>query len=277
MLTFLLTSTLFVTASVGQVVPGGSQQEQIDYVVGPRDILTITVFGEAELSRRYTVATDGTIDFPLLDRVSTSGLTLREIEEKLTTLLGDGYLRRPQVTVEVEPGGFRSQVIFIIGEVRSPGRYELQGGMTLLKALAEAGGPTASASNEVHVIRPPSGTSGPVLPEQGEDLDVTRVNISDLQVGLLQTVRIQDGDTIYVPEAESFFVTGHVRSPGSYVRHDRLTVRQALSLAGGVSERGSTRGIKIIRRVDGEEQEIGVNLGDLVLPGDTIIVRQRFF
>lgn len=251
-----------------------------DYVVGPRDVLTITVFGEPELSRKYTVDSDGTFDFPWIGRVRAAGLGLRAVEERLVALLADGYLRRPQVTIEVEQGGFRSRWVYVMGEVRSPGRYSLAGNMTLLEALLQAGSITASAAPTLLVVRAKDDRAelGPVLPDATEDADVTRVNIQDLQIGKAgQNVVLEDGDTIFVPKAESFFVTGHVRSPGSYVFEPGLTVLQAISLAGGITDRGSTRGIRIRRIVDGRQRDVSVNMEDRVQPGDTIIVRQRFF
>ena len=114
-----------------------------DYVVGSQDVLTITVFGEAELSGKYTVEQDGTFTFPQIGRVKAGGMTLRGIETELKTKLADGYLKNPQVAVAIE--NYRSQRILIMGEVRTPGEYQLTGEMTLLAALARAGSTTPTA------------------------------------------------------------------------------------------------------------------------------------
>ena len=256
--------------------PVAGQTVPTEYAVGPGDVLTVIVFGEPELSGSYTVDSDGSFDFPLLGRVEGGDLTLLEIAQTLTTLLADGYLRRPQVTVDVEQ--FRSQ-----GEVRSPGKYAHTGNMALLEALAQAGSTTASAGSELLIIHAPSDQAepGPVLlgddPDE-EGRDITRVNLAALQTGQLsENITLRDGDTIFVPRAETFFVTGHVVSPGSYVLEPGMTVLQALSLAGGVTDRGSTRRMKVIRILNGEKQELSVNLSDVVRPGDTIVVAQRFF
>jgi polysaccharide export outer membrane protein len=105
------------------------------------------------------------------------------------------------------------------------------------------------------------------------------VDIKELQSGALsQNIALRDGDTIFVPRAESIYVFGQVKNPGAYALQQKDTsVLQALSLAGGVTDRGSTSRIKIVRMVDGEKQEIKVKLTDRVLPGDTIIVPERFF
>jgi len=92
---------------------------------------------------------------------------------------------------------------------------------------------------------------------------------------MFDSVVLHEGDTIFVPKAERFYVTGHVKNPGAYTFERGMTVLQALSLAGGLSDRGSNRGIKIIRVVDGQKRELGVNLADTILANDTLVVRQR--
>jgi polysaccharide export outer membrane protein len=88
-------------------------------------------------------------------------------------------------------------------------------------------------------------------------------------------VRIRDGDTIFVPKAERFFVVGMIRNAGSYILERNMTVLQAISTAGGISERGSSRRIRIVRIVNNERKELDAEPTDLVQPNDTIVVRQR--
>jgi polysaccharide export outer membrane protein len=150
--------------------------------------------------------------------------------------------------------------------------------MSLVEALALAG-PTAAASSEVIVVHPDPDRKegGPLLPDAAGTRSL-RVNIKELQSGKLsQNVQLQDGDTIFVPKAETFFVTGQVRSPGSYVHEPGITVLQAIALAGGLTERGSRRGMKVLRVSAGRQVEIGVRESDVIQPGDTLVVRQRFF
>ena len=189
--------------------------------------------------------------------------------------LSDGYLRNPQVTVDVEQ--FRSQSVFVMGEVRTPGKYILSGSITLLDALAQAGSPTPAAGSEVLILHPktPAGRRRRRCPNQ-RDADVTRVNLREIEDGKLsRNVTIRDGDTIFVPKAERFFVTGLVRNPGSYVLERNMTVLQAISTAGGISERGSNRRLRIVRIVDNQRKELDAKPTDIVTPGDTIVVRQR--
>lgn len=278
MTSVLLTLALFTQAAathVPQPAPA-RPQASTDYVVGALDVLTITVFGEPELSRRYNVDTDGTIDFPFIGRAKAGGLTLRQLEDALTKRLAAGFLVNPQVGVEIAE--YRSKAVFIVGEVRAPGSYPVKGNMSLVEALALAG-PTSAASSEVVVVHPDPNRKegGPLLPDAAGAKSI-RVNIKELQSGKLsENVQLQDGDTIFVPKAETFFVTGQVRSPGSYVYEPGMTVLQAIALAGGLAERGSRRGMKVLRVVDGKQVEVSVKDSDLIHPGDTLVIRQRFF
>jgi polysaccharide export outer membrane protein len=248
--------------------------ETANYVVGSDDVLTVTVFNEPQLSGKFRVENDGQFDYPFLGRIKAGGTTVGEIAAAVKAKLADGYLRNPQVTVEVEQ--FRSQSVFVMGEVRSPGKYTLTGSVTLIEALAQAGSTTSGAGSDVLILHPKGTVKGaPTLPEERE-AEVQRVSLRDLQTGKLsQNVQIRDGDTIFVPKAERFFVTGQVRNPGAYVFEPNTTVLQAISMAGGVSDRGSNRRIRIIRVVDNKKQEFDANPTDLVQPGDTIMVRQR--
>jgi polysaccharide biosynthesis/export protein len=248
------------------------------YVIGSQDQLKITVFDEPDLSTNYRVDTDGMITFPLIGRVPARGLTLNEFQDRLIARLSAGYIRNPQVRVEIDQ--YKSQSIFVIGEVRAPGKIVMTGTMSLIEALAMAGSPTSTASSELVVVHPkrPTAEGSPTLPGDDQDAETTRVNIKDLQVGKAgQNIVLQDGDTIFVPKAQTFYITGQVRNPGSYVLDPGMTVLQAVSLAGGLTDRGSDRGMKIIRITDSKRQELDVKETDAVLPNDTIQIRQKFF
>jgi len=249
-----------------------------NYIVGAQDVLTIAVFDQQDLGGKYAVEADGTFTFPLIGRVRAGGLTLREVEESLRKELSNGFFKNPQVSVAVEQ--YRSQRIFVVGEVRTPGTYALTGDMTLIEALARAGSTNDSASGDALIVRLRSGArhEGPVLPDEQDDTEVIHVDIKELQSGKLsQNAQLQDGDTIFVPRAELVYVFGQVKNPGAFPLQKGTTVLQALSLAGGVSDRGATGRIRIARLVRGRKVEIKARLEDVVQAGDTIIVPERFF
>jgi polysaccharide export outer membrane protein len=244
-----------------------------NYTVGVSDVLKIMVFNEEALTGSFRIDDDGSISYPMLGRIHVAGKSVREIEEQIRTALLDGWVRRPEVAVEVEQ--FRSRTLFIMGEVRTPGKYPLQGDMTLLEVLALAGSVTTEASSDVRILRPRDKTEGPAKPD--DSVEVVRVNLDDMNSGKMSAnIVLQDGDTVYVPTAERFYVSGHVRTPGSFKFVRGMNVQQAIAVAGGLTDRGSSRGIKIRRLVGTEQKLIDATLTDLVEAGDTIIIRQRF-
>jgi polysaccharide export outer membrane protein len=278
--TLLATSCLFVFPSGSLLAQAASKSPAsfTDYVVGPQDVLTITSYDQADLSGKFSIEADGTFTYPMIGRVKAGGLTLRALEGAIKKkLLDDGYFRNPQITVAVET--YKSQRVFIVGEVRTPGTYPLSGNTNLVEALARAGSTLPSASGEAVIVHAGENAEGPTMPTQTDDKDIVRVNLRELENGAFsQNARLQDGDTIFVSRAQSVYVFGQVKNPGAYsLQQQSTTVLQALSLAGGVTDRGATSRIKIIRIVKGDKKELKANLTDLVQPGDTIVVSERFF
>lgn len=249
-----------------------------EYIVGPQDRLAITVFDEPTLSKTVTVDSDGSFDFPLIGRVTAGGMPLRQIAAELKKRLGppNGYLVNPQVNIEVET--YRSQVVYVNGQVRIPGAVPLKGAMTIMDVLAQAGSPTAEAGSYVEVYRKPAGqaSQGPVDPSKAPT-PPQRVTMEDLRNGRAQQILLRDGDTLNVPKAQTFIVNGFVRTPNTYVLDGEITVQKALAMAGGVTERGAQSRTKIQRIVNGRLVEIKAKMSDLVQPNDTLVVPQRFF
>ncbi len=258
--------------------PARAAVPQTEYVVGVPDVLSITVWGEAALSGKYIVGADGDVVFPLVGRVKVAGLTIRAIERDLKARLSEGLIKDPQVAVEVAE--YRSQRVFVIGEVQTPGALPLTGTTTLLEALARAGSLTDRAGGDLLLLRPPESgkAASPVLPGAPGVSEITRVNIQELQVGAVSSnLALRDGDTIFVPRAESIDVLGQVVAPGRYTFEKGLTVLRAISLAGGVTRLGSSKRVKIIRIVNGKKSERSARLDDKVQPGDTLLVQTRLF
>jgi polysaccharide export outer membrane protein len=249
-----------------------------DYTISRQDVLSIAVIDQPTLSAKYTVDIDGSLRFPLIGRVPVAGKTVSQVEAELKRYLADGYIKNPQVAVTLEH--FKGGRVFIFGGVAAPGTYPLSEGMTLVEALVKAGYGTAS---EAVVVRPKE-AKGPLMPENAADAEVIRVNLrgleSDVERGSLsRNIALQDGDTIFVPRVDRnrIFVTGQVKAPGAYSVPEGTTVLQAISLAGGLTEGGTTGRIRIMRIEDGKQKTIKAKLGDVVKPGDTIIVPERFF
>ena len=272
-------AVLALASLSAQAPPAQQPPAPTDYVVGAQDVLTITSYDQADLSGRFTLEADGTFTYPMIGRVKAGGLTLRALEAAIKKQLVDmGFFRNPQITVSVET--YKSQKIFIVGEVRTPGTYPLSGNMNLVEAIARAGSTMPSASGEAIIVHASAAsTSGPTLPTEDQAANTERVDLRAMQNGVFtDNIILRDGDTIFVPRAESVYVFGQVKNPGAYsLQQKNTSVLQALSLAGGITDRGSTSRIRIVRIVAGEKEDLKVKLTDVVLPGDTIIVGERFF
>jgi len=253
-----------------------AQDPPADYLVGAEDVLTITSYDQPDLSGKFTVEADGTFTFPLIGRFKAGGLTLRQVEANLKKrFIEERYFRNPEITVAIE--AYKSQKVFVIGEVRQPGTYTLSGNMTLVEALARAGSTLPTASEEAVIVHATGTAGGPTMPVDGNPESIIRVDLKALQSRAV-SLALRDGDTIIVPRAESIYVFGQVKNPGAYaLRQKDTTVLQALSLAGGVTDRGATGRVRIIRIAKGLKIEIRVQLTDLVGPGDTVVVPERFF
>jgi polysaccharide export outer membrane protein len=268
----------FVAATLMPAAAQLAPHASPDYVIGVSDVLQITVWRQEDLSDSYTVAADGTIAFPLIGSVKVAGLPVKDVEEELMRRLADGFLRKPQVTVAVQ--AFRSQQIFLVGEVRTPGPVPLTGELTLVEALAKGGALTDAAGGEVIVLRQEDAsapTDGrPVLPGTPGAREVQRFDLNELRAGrVAENVALQHGDTIFVTRTEMVFVLGQVNAPGSYPFEKDMTVLRALNLAGGVAQLGASNRVRVRRLVDGKVVEIRVNLTDVLQPRDTIFVPTR--
>jgi polysaccharide export outer membrane protein len=248
-----------------------------EYIVGPQDRLSITVFDEPTLSKTVTVDTDGSFEYPLVGRVTAGGLSVRQITDNLKKRLGppDGFLVSPQVNIEVET--YRSQVVYVNGQVRIPGAVAVKGAMTIMDVLAQAGSPTPEAGGYIEIYRKPVGQAPSGTPDPTKSAPAERVTMEELRNGRAQQILLHDGDTVNVPKAQTFIVNGFVRSPNTYVLDGDVTVQKAIAMAGGVTERGAPGRAKIERMVDGKLVEIKPKMTDLVQPNDTIVVPQRFF
>ncbi len=267
----------------------------------PADVIDVVVLGQPALSADFVVDKDGGISYPLIGRVEVAGLSPTDLAKKLQSLLGAGFLRRPEVSVRVKE--YRSRPVLVLGEVSRPGVFPLKGDRSLLTILAEAGGLTSNAGHELLVARPPEGRAGlaieqfssmPIVPGLSDvarlsdseelppgaikDSDLFRVSFRELMKGNdEQNVILEGGDLVYVPRAAQVFVTGQAARPAAFKFVDGMTVQDALQLAGGISDRGSLRRLKVVRFEAGKRREIKVQLTDLLKPGDTLNIGERFF
>src|SRR5438046_1397995 len=181
MLFFLLVTFAAVGAQAPPAPPAAAGPVVTDYVVGPQDVLTITSYDQNDLSGKFSVEADGTFTYPLIGRVKAGGSTLRQVEAQLKKQLKDGgFFNKPEITVAVEQ--YKSQKVFINGEVRVPGTYPLSGDMNLVEALARAGSTLPTANGEVVIVHRESDKASPE-PLKDDSPNIVRVSLRDLENG----------------------------------------------------------------------------------------------
>jgi polysaccharide biosynthesis/export protein len=253
-------------------------QAEEDYLLGPEDVIEITVWGHQDLQRQVAVSLDGTITFPLIGEVRAAGQSVQAFEKILAAKLADGFLVNPQVTINVKE--YKSQKVFVLGEVKSPGTYPVTKKNDLLFTLSLAGGFTPSAGNEVVVVRPknPKGEAMTLEEAKSRQEKIIRINLKEALAGNSgQNIPIYNGDSIVVLKMPFFYVLGEVKNPGKYNLEQGTTVLMGISMAGGLTPKSAEGRTRIVREIEGKKQEVRVKMDEPVQPGDTIIVPESFF
>lgn len=251
-------------APLHDTVPNGAR-----YRLGPGDVLRISVYNNPDLSTEAQVSTAGHITFPLLGEVDVGGRDTASVEKLIGRLLSDHkYVVSPQVNVLISQ--YRSQQVSVLGHVVRPGRISLDTASSLTDLLATAGGIA------------PNGADVAVIVSKASDGSVNRHEV-DLKAMLLrsdmaQNVAISNGDIIYVPRAPMFYIYGEVQHPGTYRLERDMTVMQALSVGGGLTPRGTQRGVEINRKDDqGRSRTLTPKLADRLKENDVIFVKESLF
>lgn len=239
-----------------------------EYQLVPGDILKISVFKNPDLSLDARVSETGAIGYPLIGSVQVSGLSLSGAERKIALLLKDGgYVVNPQVNILLTQG--LGNLVSVIGEVNKPGRYSIeQAGGHLSGMLATAGGAGPNGGELVGIWGTRNGKPF------RRDVDVLKLSAGN--VG--DDMELQGGDTVYVYRAAQFYIYGQVQKPGQYRLEPGMTVMQALAAGGGVTGKGTQRGIVRHRRdAGGKVREEGVSLDEDVQNSDVIYVKESLF
>lgn len=255
-------ATLILAFSVTAQAQGAS-------ALGPGDSIKVTVYNHPDLSTEAQVSDKGTINFPLIGEVDVNGLSKSQAEDRIAQALHNGnYIPNPEVNILVTE--FRSQQISILGEVQKPGKYPIRGTGSLTDMLAEAGGVTEKGGDQVVLLR---------RQESGE-LKRYYIDLNGLFGGEGQATdpKLAANDIIHVPAAPVFYIYGEVRQPGAYPLEPGLTVQQALSVGGGLTVRGTERGLRINRSgSNGQVQTLKADLTSAVKPGDVVYVKESLF
>ena len=235
------------------------EPEKGDYsllTIGPGDVLQISVLGVPELKNKVRVFEDGTISLPLLGELSLAGFTVREAESEIARILSSkGLVNDPQVSIFVASsvkGGVTVQ-----GAVKKPGVYDLFGQKTLLEILGRAGGLNRERGAEILILRDTGSES-----QQSIQIDASRL-VEEGDISL--NIELEPGDIVMVPVSRTLrvYVTGAVKRPGAvnYSSSEGITILQAITSAGGPTERANLKKVTLRRRlVDGTEESLRINV-----------------
>lgn len=243
--------------------------------LGSGDIVKITVYGQSDLTTIARINPDGKITFPLIGEVVISGLTTRSAEAKIAGLLQSrGIVKNPQVNIFLEQQKQTvSNSITILGEVTKPGKYSVEGPESggiesIVDLLALAGGTSSTAADHLVLIKKNKKNSKIKV-----DL-VALLRFGDLS----QNRSVRGGDIVFVPKMNVFYIYGEVQNPGRYRLERDMTVLQALSVGGGLTPRGTEKGMLLKRqKVDKNIETMNADPLSILKPNDVLYVKESLF
>jgi polysaccharide biosynthesis/export protein len=256
---------LGIVTSPAQAQAQGKQ----DYVIGSGDVLRINVYQNADLTIETRVSESGTVSYPLLGTVQLGGLSVAQAEVAISDGLRNGnFVRQPQVNILLMQ--VRGSQASVLGMVNRPGRYPIEvTGMRLSELLATAGGISPGGSDLITLSGVRDGT-----------ISYSTIDIGTLLTrgGSEQDPVIRNGDTLYVERMPMVYIFGEVQRPGSFRLERGMTLMQALAAGGGVTQRGTVKGLKVHRRsTDSKVLELEPSLNDPLREGDIVYVRESLF
>nr|WP_315401253.1 polysaccharide export protein EpsE [uncultured Duganella sp.] len=236
--------------------------------LGASDVVKVSVYNNPDLTVETRVSDSGFITFPLLGQVEVGGLPTAGAEKKIAGLLeSGGFVKRPQVNILVS--AMLSQQVSVLGQVNRPGRFPLDSARTVLDMLAVAGGVSADGADVVTLVH----QRAPGAPK--EQIDVVSLVRDGAGAG---NVELRGGDIVYVERAPRFYIYGEVQRAGMFKLERGMTVLQALASGGGLTPRGTERGLRIKRRdANGALQVLEAKHDDLVQPDDVVFVKESLF
>jgi polysaccharide export outer membrane protein len=251
------------------VMPGLACAQAMQEVLGPGDTVRITAFRYPDLTTETRISDQGTVNVPMVGSVTLAGMTPEQAARDIANRMKRGnFILNPQIDVTVLEA--RSRQVSVLGSVARPGRYMLDGSTArLTDVLAMAGGLVPAASDTAVVKQ-----------NRGEKSASVNVDLASLIGGgdASKDIEVRSGDSVFVPKAPVVYVYGEVNRGGSYRLEPGMTVMQAISVAGGVTPRGSDSRVKLRRRdAEGKWQETNAKPVDSVSPDDVIYVRESLF
>lgn len=249
--------------------PAAPNVANTQYRLALGDTIRITVFQAPDLSLETRISEAGTVSYPLLGSVAMAGLTVAEAEQRIARGLREGnFVRQPQVSIILLQA--RGNQVSVLGQVGRPGRYALETGeVRLTDMLATAGGVAPGGGDTVVVMGARNGQ-----PFRSE-VDLPAVFSGR---GRSMDLVLQNNDVIWVDRAPTIYMYGEVQRPGALRLERNMTVMQALATAGGLTQRGTLRGLRVSRKdAEGRTREIEPQMTDVLKPDDVVFVRESVF
>jgi polysaccharide biosynthesis/export protein len=258
-----------LAADAQETLPSNAGTDRRLMVLGPGDSVRVSVFGQTDMDGTEYVGDDGSINLPLIGAVKVAGMSPVQAAKRIeATLVQRQLLVDPHVTLTVELS--RSQMVSVLGEVGRPARYPIEPNTSIFDLLSLAGGTTPEAASVIFILR-----KGAVGAEQRIPVDLKALADRNSEAA---SQLLQSGDSVYIPKAPVFYAYGEVKAPGKYRVDPGLTVVQAITLAGGITERGSSRRIVVERKgADGKMAKLSAHLDDAVYAEDVIRVKESIF
>ena len=240
-----------------------------EYKLGSGDVIRINVYQNLDLTLETRVTEAGLVTYPLLGTIRLGGLGVTAAEKLISDGLRNGnFVKQPQVTIVVLQ--VRGNLASVLGQVNRPGRFPIEvADMRLTDLLATAGG-TSPVGSDLVVL---SGTRNGAAYRVEVDLPTLFG-----PGGRDKDVVVQNGDTLWVDRQPLIFIYGEVQRPGSTRLERGMTVMQALATGGGLTLRGTERGIRVHRKgADSKVQVLQPKMDDTLLEGDVVFVQESLF
>ncbi|MBN9125429.1 MAG: polysaccharide export protein EpsE [Nitrosospira sp.] len=259
---------LFLALFIVFFTTGVSGQDNLEYPLGPGDILRIQVFQNPDLTTETRVSETGSITYPLIGAVEVGGLSIAEAERKISDALKKGgYIKQAQVNIVLLQ--MRGSQVSVLGQVNRPGRFPLETLSRVSDMLASAGGATMGGDDYAIVTGLRDGKHFRKV------IDIPALYLGEKPD---EDIYLAGGDVVYVHRAPVFYIYGEAQRPGAYRIERGMTVMQALAQGGGPTPRGSEWRLRLHRKQDdGKVVKLSPEMTDLVQPNDIIYVRESIF
>jgi polysaccharide export outer membrane protein len=259
---------LLCSATFGVAAQGGASP-RAEYVLGAGDVVHIVVYQNPDLTSDVRVSEAGSISFPLIGAVKVGGLTTSQAEKRIADALKSGnFVKQPQVSILVAQ--VRGNQASVLGQVNKPGRYALEvADMRLTDVLAMAGGVAPTGGDLVTVVGTRNNQPYRV------EIDLPTVFAAGKRG---EDLIVQNGDVIWVDHAPMVYIYGEVQKPGVQRLERGMSVMQLLAAGGGLTQRGTEKGLQLRRRgADGKVQATQPSMDDPLRDGDVVYVKESLF